>query len=112
MKLVVTQPEGLRELRQLAMQSLDESGLENVSDSAYLLKPGFTPNYMAMAVELPHLAGHQLRVVGTMTSIAEVPYDATDERVHAATRGALRALMIGMRDQAQKWLDENPEEQP
>lgn len=112
--MLVSANETLANLRARVMASLAESGLENVCDSAYALNPGFTPNYNALTLELQHVAGLELRVVGTMVSRVEVGYTAaqSDVAVHAAVRKATRALMVGMRDQAVAWLEANPEAQP
>jgi hypothetical protein len=99
------------ELRRLAMRSLEESRLENVCDTAYALNAnGFTPNYSAITLDLPTVAGFQLRLTGAFHSLINVPYGGSDDDVRAATRNALRRLMVGLAEQSKAWLDANPEE--
>jgi hypothetical protein len=92
------------------MDGLRENRLDNVCDTAYALDPEFTPNYSAMAVELSGLAGYQLRVVASMISLTTVPYSCDTDTVRRATQHALRVCMVKMRNQAEKWLEEHPEE--
>lgn len=101
---------GLERIKDVAMRALDEFGLENVCDTAYALKPGFTPCYLVHTLQLPDTAGDELRVCANLVSRTQVTLHAADGDVRAATRKATRVLMVGMRDQAQKWLDDNPEE--
>lgn len=96
-------------MNRVAMQALHESQLENVSDAAYPLKDGFTPNYCTTTIERDSHAGCQLRVQSTLIAVEGLGFSATDEAVRAATRRALRVLMVGMRDEAAKWLKEHPE---
>lgn len=100
----------LERLQKKAMAALREESLDNVTDSAFALAPEFTPHYRAMVLELPGVAGYQLRVVGEMFSLTTLSYGATDSAIQRATRAAVRVLMVNMRDQASKWLRDNPED--
>lgn len=99
----------LRAIEVKAMQALHDNKLENVCDGAYVLNPDFTPNYSVMVLELPDLFGFELRVVASMVARENVHY--ADEAVDGAVYRALRKLMVGMREQAQTWLDAHPEKE-
>lgn len=105
----------IRRIEQKAMKLLHDSGLENVCDTAYVLMEDFTPNYSVTILEMSTLAGYQVRVHSTLVSLETIPYrdwgshDALDEDIQAATYKALRVLMVGMKEQAQNWLDKHPE---
>lgn len=81
-----------------------------VHENAFVLNPqGATPNFQAYGVQLPNLAGNQLRIVGEVYSLVNVGYNATSEQLDAAAEATTRRLMIAMRDQAISWLEANPE---
>lgn len=93
------------------METLQKSGLTNVTNSAYALEPDFTPGYNGMVIELGSLTGYQVRVIGTMIALDNIGYMATHEQAQAAAKRALRLLMVKMRNQAERWLEANPEPQ-
>lgn len=103
-------------LKDRMMQWLTDSGLF-ACDTAYALNPkGVTPAYHTSLVELPSLAGRQLRVCAEVTALGELSYgeimraDIDDTAgVERALKATTRTLMVGMRDEAQRWLDANPE---
>jgi hypothetical protein len=98
------------ECRMLA--TLEAQGFENVTRTAFVLKPDVTFSADAMVLETPHLAGYQLRVVtGTYSCVNASYADASDEdAIEAWTVRAIRQLMVAQRAEAQAWLEANPEE--
>lgn len=85
----------------------------DVQETAYCLKPDVTLTARGMAFELPGMAGVQLRVVGELISCVNVSLrDATNRTgsIEASAVRAIRQLMVAQREQAQKWLEANPEE--
>jgi hypothetical protein len=88
------------------LEVLEKHGFENVTRAPIALKPDVTFSADAMVLEMPHLAGYQLRVVSTAYSIVNASYaDAVLEgAIEAWTVRAVRQLMIAQREQAQKWL--------
>jgi hypothetical protein len=89
------------------LEVLEAHGFENVTSAPIALKPDVTFSADAMVVDLPGLAGYQLRVVSTTYSIVNAPYSGPFEDL---TVRAVRQLMIAQREQAQKWLEAHPEE--
>lgn len=86
---------------------------ENVTRTAFALNPEVTFSAYAMTLELPGLAGHQLRVVSEAFSLVNASYSDVLDRaggVEALTVKAVRQLMLAQREQAQKWLEAHPEE--
>lgn len=97
-------------VRERATEILERQDLPNVTDTAFALNPEFTASYGVLALELQATAGYQLRVTGTMFSLALLGLNPSQADIDAATKKALRTLMKGMHDQARAWLDANPEE--
>jgi len=98
-------------INERVLGELRKEGLP-AENGAYVLNREFTPNFSTMLIELASHAGLQLRIVGSMVALAELPYMASDEQIDAATRKALRTLMKGMHEMAKAWLDANPETPP
>jgi len=88
-----------------------------VCETAYALKPDVTPNHFVQVIEIPHLAGLQVRVTAERTSLGEVSHqdvlrmrDGDASWVDGTAKAVVRQLMVAQRADAQAWLDANPEE--
>lgn len=93
----------------IAMDELEKIGLENVTNSAYVLHPSFTPSASAMVIDLPTHVGQQLRVMFSGIALETVAFGAPDDAIRRAARRATRVMMQNVYSIARKWLEAHPE---